>query len=457
MVDDEPEVRSFCAQVLQTAGFRVEEAGSVPEAIAILEDGEVEIVLSDVYLPEVDGVRLLNMIREYYPATSVVMMTGYATVANAVEAMRMGACDYLTKPVLPEDLICKISRLVERQSMEIENRALRAQLNSLAGVGKLIGASPEMQQVFQLIMRAAEVRMPVLIQGESGTGKELVARAIHDNSPAKGKPLVAVDCGAMPENLIERELFGHVRGAFTDARHDQPGLLASARDGTVFFDEIGELPLGLQCKLLRVLQEKEFRPLGSHRFVPLPARVIAATNRDLKAAQAEGKFRSDLYYRLNALQIALPPLRQRHGDITVLANHFLERQREAGSSVAGISRQALHLMSSYPWPGNVRELENAIQYGTLSASGSTIEAADLPPDVRSLPGLVPGAGAKPAGAAGHLRELEQRAILEVLEAAHGDRQEAARRLGISKSCIYAKLREYRISALGLPGLSSSQS
>jgi DNA-binding NtrC family response regulator len=445
VVDDETEVRSLCAQALRAAGFRAEEAGSVPEAIAILEDGAVEIVLSDVYMPEVDGLRLLHMIREYYPATSVVMMTGHATIANAVEAMKMGACDYLTKPVMPEDLTCKLSRLVERRSMEIENRALRAQLSSLGGVGNLIGASPEMQQVFQLIMRAAQVRMPVLIQGESGTGKELVARAIHDNSPSQDRPFVAVDCGALPENLIERELFGHVRGAFTDARHDQPGLLASARDGTVFFDEIGELPLGLQCKLLRVLQEKEFRPLGSPRLVPLPARVIAATNRDLKAAQAEGKFRSDLYYRLNALPIPLPPLRQRQGDIAVLAHHFLERQREAGSAVAGISRQALHAMSSYPWPGNVRELENAIQYAVLSASGSTIEAADLPHDVGSLARLVRVAAAAP-DAGGYLREVEQRTILEVLEAAQGDRKEAARRLGISKSCIYAKLKEYGISA-----------
>jgi DNA-binding NtrC family response regulator len=446
VVDDEPEVRSICAQALRAAAFRVEEAGSVAEAIAILEDSAVEIVLSDVYMPDVDGLRLLHMIREYYPAASVVMMTGYATVANAVEAMRMGACDYLTKPVLPEELTCKLSRLAEQRSMEIENRALRAQLSGLTGVGKLIGASPEMQQVFQLIMRAAQSRMPVLIQGESGTGKELVARAIHDNSPSKGTPFVAVDCGALPENLVERELFGHVRGAFTDARHDQPGLLASARDGTVFFDEIGELPLGLQCKLLRVLQEKEFRPLGSNRFVPLPARVIAATNRDLKTAQAEGKFRSDLYYRLNALQIPLPPLRQRQGDIAVLANHFLERQREAGSAVAGISRQALQAMSRYPWPGNVRELENAIQCVALSASGSTIEVADLPADVRSLPRPVPVAHAGPARGDGYLHEVEQRTILEVLEAAHGDRREAARRLGISKSCIYAKLKEYGISA-----------
>lgn len=445
VVDDEPQVRSLCSQVLRAAGFRVEEAGRAAEAITILEDGEVEIVLSDVCMPDVDGLRLLHMVREYYPATSVVMMTGYATIANAVESMKMGACDYLTKPVSSEDLICKLSRLVERRSIEIENRALRAQLSGLSGVGKLIGGSPEMQQVFQLIMRAAQVRMPVLIQGESGTGKELVARAIHDNGPLKDRPFVAIDCGALPENLIERELFGHVRGAFTDARHDQPGLLAGARDGTVFFDEIGELPLGLQCKLLRVLQEKEFRPLGSPRFIPLPARVIAATNRDLKAAQAEGRFRCDLYYRLNAVQIVLPPLRQRQGDITVLANHFLERQREAGSAVAGFSRQALHLLSCYPWPGNVRELENSIQYAALSASGSTIEAADLPSDVRSLPRPILGAAAMAHGEEGYLREVERKAILEVLEAAHGDRKEAARRLGISKSCIYAKLREYQIN------------
>jgi two-component system response regulator HydG len=444
VVDDDAEVRSICSRALQTAGFRVAEASCVPEAITILEDGSVEIVLSDVCMPDVDGLRLLHMVREYYPATSVVMMTGYATIANAVEAMRMGASDYLTKPITPEDLTCRLSRLVELRSIEIENRAFRAQLSGLTGVGKLIGASAEMQTVFQFIMRAAPARAPVLIQGESGTGKELVARAIHDNGPSKDRPFVAIDCGALPENLIERELFGHVRGAFTDARQDQPGLLASAANGTVFFDEIAELPLGLQSKLLRALQEKEFRPLGSTQYVPLPARIIAATNRDLKLAQAEGKFRSDLYYRLNVLQIVLPTLRERGRDIELLANHFLYKQRETGCAVVGISRQARDLLSRYAWPGNVRELENAIQFAALLAGGSTIEAADLPPDVRSLPEPGPREDAAPAGELGYLREAERRTILEVLAAAHGDRKEAARRLGTSKSWIYAKLKEYGI-------------
>jgi two-component system response regulator HydG len=444
-VDDEPEVRSICSVALRAAGFRVEEASCVPDAITILEDGEVEILLSDVCMPEVDGLRLLNMAREYYPATSVVMMTGYATIANAVEAMRMGASDYLTKPVTAEDLTCRLSRLVERRSMEIENRAFRAQLSGLQGVGKLIGASEEMQAVFQFIMRAAPARAPVLIQGESGTGKELVARAIHDSSPSKDRPFVAIDCGALPENLIERELFGHVRGAFTDARQDQPGLLASAGNGTVFFDEIGELPLGLQSKLLRALQEKEFRPLGSTYYVPLPARIVTATNRDLKFAQAEGKFRSDLYYRLNVLQIVLPALRERSGDIELLAHHFLQKQRETGSAVVGISREALHFMSCYSWPGNVRELENAIQYATLLANGPTIEAADLPLDVRSQSEPTPREEIPPAVGLGYLQDAERRAILEVLAAAHGDRREAARRLGTSKSWIYAKLKEYGIT------------
>jgi two-component system response regulator HydG len=445
VVDDEPDVRSICSIALREAGFRVEEASCVPDAITILEDGEVEILLTDVCMPEVDGLRLLNMAREYYPATSVVMMTGYATIANAVEAMRMGASDYLTKPVTPEDLTCRLSRLVERRSMEIENRAFRAQLSGLKGVGKLIGASSEMQAVFQFIMRAAPARAPVLIQGESGTGKELVARAIHDNSPSNDRPFVAIDCGALPENLIERELFGHVRGAFTDARQDQPGLLASAGNGTVFFDEIGELPLGLQSKLLRALQEKEFRPLGSTHYVPLPARIVAATNRDLKLAQAEGRFRSDLYYRLNVLQIVLPALRERSGDIELLAHHFLQKQRETESTVVGISREALRLMSGYSWPGNVRELENATQYAALLANGPTIEAADLPPDIRAMPGPILRANTTPASGLGYLQEAERRAILEVLAEAHGDRKEAARRLGTSKSWIYSKLKEYGVT------------
>ncbi len=445
VVEDEEKTRRMCVEVLQTAGFRVREAEAVPQAISVLEEGGVDIVLSDVSMPGIDGMKLLEMTKAYYPATNVVMMTGFATVASAVEAMRMGAADYVTKPFVPEDLTCRLSRLVERRGMEIENRAMRAQLGNLTGAGKMIGVSPAMREVFKFVMRVAPVRMPVLILGESGTGKELVARAIHDSSPAKEKPFVAVDCGALPENLIERELFGHVRGAFTDARQDQPGLLAGAGDGTLFFDEIGELPIALQAKLLRALQEKEFRPLGSTYVVPLGARVIAATNRDLKEAIAQGGFRADLYYRLNVVSITLPPLRERTVDIPMLAQHFLNRLTESGQVAGGISRQALTALSQYRWPGNVRELENAIQSAALLAGSSTIAVADLPIELRTSQEKLEAAAPAPAKSKlSYLQEIERRAILDVLSAAHGNRIEAARRLGISKSTIYAKIKEYGI-------------
>ena len=437
VVDDEETARTYCADVLSELGFEAQGAESAKQALEMLESGQFDIVLADVRMPGMSGLDLLKTIQETYPDIDVVMMTGYGTVASAVQAMKQGAYDYLTKPLKVEDLQHVFQRLVEKQALAAENRLLREQVKTRQGFANLIGTSPKMQKVYRLILKVAPKRHPVLIVGESGTGKELVARAIHTYSPWHMKPFVPVDCGALTPTLIESELFGHVRGAFTGATQSRVGLLAAAQGGTVFLDEVAELPVDLQAKMLRALQEREIKPIGSNERTRLDARVIAATNQDLQTAVRRGDFRKELYFRLDVVSIKIPPLRERKSDIPALVHYFLERYGGGESRVAGISYEAMTRLMSYDWPGNVREVENCVQRALALGSGSVIQMKDLPSNL--LHYVKDGTQDQETPT---LKQLERRAILQALEATHGDRLRAAKQLGIGKTTIYRKIKEY---------------
>jgi len=439
IVDDEESARAFCLDALTELGFDARGAESAGRALALLESGEFDIVLADLRMPGMSGVELLRTVRQTYPEIDVVLMTGFGTIPSAVQAMKQGAYDYLTKPLKLEDLKRVFLRLVEKQELAAENRLLREQVKTHQGFASLIGTSPKMQKVYRLILKVAHKRHPVLVMGESGTGKELVARAIHAYSPWQKKPFVPVDCGALTPALIESELFGHVRGAFTGATQSRLGLLATAQGGTVFLDEVAELPVELQSKLLRALQEREIKPIGSNERTRLDARIIAATNQDLEAAIRRGDFRKELFFRLDVVSIKIPPLRERKSDIPLLVHYFIERHSGSGEKVSGISPDAMSRLMTYEWPGNVRELENCVQRALALGAGALIQVKDLPSNV-----LQPAGGAPASQEVATLKEQERRAILQALESTHGDRLRAARLLGIGKTTIYRKLREYGI-------------
>ncbi len=437
VVDDEPSARDLCSEILKSVGFETEVAESATQALAVLERGQTDIVLTDVRMPGLSGIELLKIIKQKYPETDVVVMTGFGSVPSAVEAIKLGAYDYITKPFPLEVLRRTIERLVENRELTAENRLLREQLKTHQGFSNLVGVSPKMRTVYGLILKAAVKRHPVLITGESGTGKELVAHAIHAHSPWRDKPFVPVDCGALTPTLIESELFGHVRGAFTGANQNRQGLLASARGGTVFLDEVSELPVDLQAKLLRALQEREIKPIGSDLRLRLEARVIAATNQDVQAAIKNGSLRKDLYFRLNVLTVKMPPLRERKSDIPALVHSFLDLHGGGDGRALGVSFEAMTRLMTYNWPGNVRELENCIQRALALGAGPMIQVKDLPSNVLYT------AGERMEGPEiSTLQELERRAILHALEVAAGDRGRAAKLLGIGKTTIYRKLKEY---------------
>jgi two-component system response regulator HydG len=385
------------------------------------------------------GQEMLKDIRSRYPNIVVIVMTGYATVPAAVQAMRSGAYDYLSKPFNLEELRLTLERAASHFNLTTENRVLRTKLRSKEGFGNMIGRSPQMEKLYRFISKAANSQHPVLILGESGTGKELVARSIHFNGPQKDRPFIPVDCGSLVPTLIESELFGHIKGAFTGANPSKEGLLALADGGTVFLDEIGELPSDLQAKLLRAIQEKEIRPVGSTRRVPIDARILAATNRDLDVAVQNGSFRRDLYFRLNVLALRVPPLRERKQDIPVLAGHFLDRIERTGNIRRTLSDEALHRMLDYDWPGNVRELENCLERACAMNSGPVIHVIDLGTSLQS-----PRSATIPTSGNGFatLADLEKNAIFAALQHTHGDKLQAAELLGIGKTTLYRKLKEY---------------
>ncbi len=456
VVDDEPSIRTAAAEYAGGRGFTVHTAENAEAARAALDAHLADLVLLDLRLPGGGGLALLEEIRTRYPEAVVIVMTAYATVSSAVEAMRSGASEYLTKPFTLDELGEALERGSERRHFDLESRRLREKLRTPDGFGTLIGRSPEMERVYRILSKVASTTHPVLILGESGTGKEMVARTIHYNGPNASQPFIPIDCGSLAPTLIESELFGYVKGAFTGANRSKDGLLAAAGEGTVFLDEIGELPLDLQSKLLRALQEKEIRPVGSTQRVPIHARVLAATNRDLPAMVEQGRFRKDLYFRLNVVNVKLPALRERRADIPVLAAHFLDRlSRETGRTLS-LSDEVLRVMNSYDWPGNVRELENMIERACALSSGPLLHLGDLPTQLQEhrlqTPRLTQAAQENAdGGEAGEaeailtIAEMERQAILNTIRQLNGDKLTAAKLLGIGKTTLYRKLKEYGIA------------
>jgi two-component system, NtrC family, response regulator AtoC len=442
IVDDEQSIRRLCITVGQGLGYVCAEAETAEAALETLEINAPDLVVTDLKLPSLSGVELLRKVKELLPRTEVAIMTGHGSVETAVDAMRQGAYDYIEKPFRVERLRQLLQRMAEKVRLVTENQFLRERVNTETELDGIVGTSGKIQDVMRMISRLKETRTPVLITGESGTGKELVARAIHFRGPLAAMPFVAVDCGSLVPTLMESELFGHEKGSFTGALKSKAGLFQAANGGTIFLDEIGELPLELQAKLLRVLQEKEVRPVGSNDKVPVDVRVIAATNRDLEAAYRGGTFRKDLYFRLNVVTIHVPALRERRSDIPQLAHYFLDRYAP-GENIQ-VTPAAMKSFLQYEWPGNVRELENCIARAVALGDHRTIDVEDLPPSIRSAQ---EGEGTAASGSAVSttaLADLERMTILRVFEKAGGDKALAGKMLGISRATLYRKLKLYNI-------------
>ncbi len=442
IVDDEQSIRRLCMTVGQGLNLVCAEAESAEAALASAETAPPDIVVTDLKLPSLSGTDLLRKIKELLPRSEVAIMTGHGSIESAVEAMRQGAYDYIEKPFRVERLRQLLQRMAEKVRLVAENQFLRERVSAETQLDGIIGTSAKMQDVLRMISRLKDIRTPVLITGESGTGKELVARAIHFRGPLAQLPFIAVDCGTLVPTLMESELFGHEKGAFTGALKSKAGLFQAANGGTIFLDEIGELPLEMQAKLLRVLQEKEIRPVGSNDKVAVDVRVIAATNRELDTAYRAGTFRKDLYFRLNVVTVHLPSLRERRSDIPQLVHCFLDRYAP-GENIQ-VTPSAMKSFLQHDWPGNVRELENCIARALALGDHRTIDVGDLPPAVRGAqdPGLTSEDAAELSTTA--LADLERMTILRVFEQAGGDKALAGRMLGISRATLYRKLKRYHI-------------
>lgn len=458
IVDDELSVREFFEILLEKEGYEVVTALDAPDALRIMKEQSLDLVVTDLQLKNGDGMSLLKEVKRLQADTPVVMITAYATTDSAVEAMKAGAFDYLSKPFKIEEIKVVIQKALQNRSLATENKALKNQLVERYDFTNLLGESEPMKRVYDLIRKTAPTRTNVLISGESGTGKELVARAIHYNSPRKDKAFVTVNCGAIPQNLIESELFGHVKGSFTGAVASKQGLFEAAHKGTIFLDEIGELPLVMQVKLLRVIQERTFHRVGSTESVEVDVRIIAATNRNLEEEVRQGNFREDLFYRLNVIQIPLPPLRQRKPDIAVLADHFLRKYaKETGKDVRRISPKAMEHLLSYDYLGNVRELENIIERSVALESGQEVQAESLPGNVLNPEQHREKFSFKEAErqfdsggvALDHLVDaFEKDLLLKALDRSHGSRTKASRLLGISSRSMRYRLKKHGIGGYG---------
>ena len=441
VVEDDAANREYLIEALADEGYRVEAAAHGRAGLERVKQSGIDLVVSDVRMPDLDGLDMLREIKATEPAPHVVIITAFGTIEQATRAIKLGAYDYITKPFEMDDLLHLIDRALDERGLRQEVARLRREVEKPYRFENIIGKSRLMHEVFEMIRRLSSSSASVLVTGESGTGKELVARAIHFQSPRKGREFMAINCAAIPDTLLESELFGYKRGAFTDAHRDHDGLFMKAQGGTVFLDEIAELSPALQAKLLRVLQEKEIRPLGATKNERVDVRVIAATNRELEERMRQGQFREDLYYRLNVIHILLPPLRERAEDILPLAEHFLSTAAErAGKRLAGFTQAAIKTLLGYAWPGNVRELENVIERAVALAEGERIGVEDLPQQVRERKGADVLAGAIARGLT--LAEIEREYITRVLAAEGGNKTRAAQRLGLDRKTLYRKIEEY---------------
>jgi DNA-binding NtrC family response regulator len=444
VVDDEADIRMGVACELAEAGHHVTEAADGAEALRLIGERAFDIVITDVRLPHLDGLTLLEQVRRRAPETAVILITAYGRVADATKALHGGAYDYVTKPfdlsVFPVQLV---ARIAAERHVDAERQVARAQLDGEAAGDEMVGCSPEISRVRACIDKLARSDAPVLIRGESGTGKELVARALHRRSRRAAGPFVAVNCAALPETLIEAELFGHERGAFTGASRRRDGRFRAAHRGTLLLDEVGEIPLGVQAKLLRVLQEGAIEPIGSNTAVPVDVRVVSATHRDLKALIAEGRFREDLYYRLHVLDLELPPLRERPGDLPLLVEHFLRRRSDRELPPPRISAEAWSRMLSHPFPGNVRELAHVVERAVVLAADGEIGIEHLPPDLGGRTPPSPRAELRPLAEAASA--FERAYLVEALRLTRGHRARAAQILGISRKTLWEKARAHGIA------------
>lgn len=449
VVDDDRHICEAMADYLRSLGHRTETALTCRAALDRIKDYNFQVVICDVNLPDQDGFQLLEWVVANKPETSVILLTGYGTIESAVEAIRLGAFDYLTKPVIDDELNFSIQRaLGQRQIME-ENKKLKQQLNEKHGISNIIGRDYKMAKMFDLIESVSDTRTTVLILGENGTGKTMTARAIHQLSTRRDKPFVEVACGALPDNLLESELFGHVEGAFTGASRDKEGKFLQADGGTLFLDEIGTASPSLQVKLLRVLQDREFEPVGGTKTHKVDVRLVLATNEDLEARVRSGDFRQDLYYRINVISITQPPLRERLGDIPLLVEHYLhDFNTQTGKDVRGFNDQAMQALQRYHWPGNVRELVNVVERAIVLAKSDVITVNDLPEQFRKDPAEFAGSVNRLAGnpnLKSALADPERQIILDALEQNGWNRQETAHLLGINRTTLYKKMKKYDIT------------
>jgi DNA-binding NtrC family response regulator len=457
LIDDEPHNREALALLLTGTGYQVDAVGTGEEALKVLQQTPYAVVITDLFLPGVSGIDILKRIKTDYPYTNVILITGNASAETAVEAMKEGAFDYITKPVDFEKLKILVAKALEKSQLVAENLYLRQQLRGKYRFDNIIGHSPAMQKVFSRLEKIVHTDSTILVLGDSGTGKELVARAIHFNGTRRNKSFVAINCGAIPAELLESELFGHVRGAFTGAIADKPGKFEVADGGTIFLDEIGTMPASLQMKLLRVLQEQEIERVGSSKRTKLNVRVISATNSNLEAGVRDGRFREDLYYRLNVIPIHLPPIRERREDIPLLARHFLQKScTEMKRNLMTLTPAAMQAMIDYDWPGNVREMENVIERSVALTDGEVIEKRDLPPNFGGdEEGLQvgprhPRVTEKGIDMPAVVTEIERGMILEAMGLAGGVKAKAANLLGINRTTLVEKIKRLDLNAPSQP-------
>ena len=446
VVDDDMAMGEMCKELLKSKGYASDVVTNGKEAIEkVFKDGTYSIILADLVMPDMDGIEVLKKIKQQNPHIDVVVMTSYGTVTNAVEAMKLGASDYITKPFKRDELIIVIEKILQMQRLEGEVERLRSELGEKYTFGNIVGESPKIKKIYEMISNVSNTEANILIQGETGTGKELVARAIHYNSARKDQPFVKVDCAALAETLLESELFGHEKGAFTGATKDRIGRFRTADHGTIFLDEIGNISLGVQAKLLRVLQDSEFEAVGSDEPTKVDVRITAATNTDLEDCVEKRLFRRDLFYRLNVIRIFLPPLRERTDDIPMLASHFLSlHNKKNRKNVEGISREALNKLMSYGWPGNIRELENVIERAVILCKGKMIEPEDIPL-YREKTGFLQDLSGKSLQVL--MDQVERQIIINTLELTGADKEKAAEILQISRASLYNKINKHKITEL----------